>query len=248
MSSKDKVMPISFEGLRPRLLSRRAGLLLAALTWPQTQAYGVTTARLIEVDPQHRTDAVAITAVTIGGSPVQCGLVTSPHDVQAVTPIQADDDWLKNTTIVLLNRTNKMIVFGQIVLAFPETGAGTSENPQRVFAVTIGRLPPSVAISGSTGKPLSQDPQRASLLFAPGQKLEIHLADYIDQIRASIEAVVPSAVVTKCRIHMGSFVFDDGMRWDGTYSVPDPQHPGKFNQLDGKYFPGTPKWPPDYHK
>lgn len=85
--------------------------------------------------------------------------------------------------------------------------------------------------------------------FAPGQTLLIPVGGYIDQIRASVDNM-PFMTVTKCTIRRRDFFFDDGMRWDGgDYSVPDPEHPGKFKELDGKYFPGNESrnWPPGYN-
>lgn len=110
----------------PRGSAIAFGLLVVAAVWPNLGVVAAFAAeKVIEVEPQHRNDAVAITKVTLGSAEVQCGLVLSPAEIQPVTPIQAGDDWLQNVTIYLLNRTNKTIVEGQIVLVFPETGDGS---------------------------------------------------------------------------------------------------------------------------
>jgi len=204
--------------------------------------------KVIEVDPQHRSDPVMITKVTLGDSEVQCGLIASPFQLQPVVPIQAGDDWLQNVTIYLFNRTNKTVVYVQIVLGFPETGDGI-QRPMRVHHITLGQLPPSVAVTGS-GQPIRRDLTRKAMSFAPGQTLLIDVGVYFDQIRASVEPKMAFTAITKCIIRRSAFYFDDGMRWDGEYSVPDPERPGKWKYMDQRYFPGDEhnNWPPRPHK
>lgn len=223
--------------------------LFIAVAWPNLDVVSALAAeKVIEVEPQHANDAVAITKVTLGNAEVQCGLVLSPTELQPVKPIQAGDDWLQNVTIYLLNRTDKTVVEGQIVLSFPETGDGGSGNPVREFHITFGRLPAAAAYSGRTGQAIVEPPSVQPISFAPGQTLQVRLGDYIDNIKASLDNLAFTAV-TKCVIRRGAFFFGDGMRWfAGGYHVPDPQHPGKFKELDGRYFPGTPTWPPGYHE
>jgi hypothetical protein len=175
-------------------------------------------------------------------------LIVSPAEVQPVSPFQAGDDWLANTVVTLLNRTSKTVVAGQLILVFPETGDGSIQKPLRVYNISLGRLPASVAFSGSTGKPISQPPAAQPLSFAPGQTLAIHIGDSIAGIVASVAHDMPFPSVTKCIIRRGAFFFDDGMRWYGTgYSVPDPDNAGKFKPMDRRYFPGIPSWPPGSH-
>ncbi|HEY3826339.1 MAG TPA: hypothetical protein VGL82_17360, partial [Bryobacteraceae bacterium] len=52
------------------------------------------------------------------------GLRQTLTTLQPIVPFEWNEDWLQNTTLYLLNRTNKTIVFGQIGLWFPETGDG----------------------------------------------------------------------------------------------------------------------------
>lgn len=201
--------------------------------------------RQIEVDGQHRSDAVIVANVTVNNVDIQCGLVASSSALQPIVPFEAGDDWLQNTTLYLVNRTNKVIVFGQISLWFPETGSGTALQPMRVYNVTFGRLPAAAAVSGRTGRPLAQLGAAQPLTFAPGQTMSIHLADYISGIQASVDNMLfPS--VTRVIIRRESFVFSDGMRWAGEYTIPDAQHPGKWVHMPSNYFPGDMhvNWPP----
>jgi hypothetical protein len=77
----------------------------------------------------------------------------------------------------------------------------------------------------------------------------IHVGDYLGTIRESLERLFPSIEVSKCHISVGTFFFEDGMRWDsGGFAVPDPEHRGRFKRLDDDYFPGNMlrNWPPGY--
>jgi hypothetical protein len=217
--------------------------MLLAINIAPTMALGAQ--RQIEVEGQHRSDAVIITQVTVGNQDIQCGLVADRTTLQPIVPFEWNEDWLQNTTLYLLNRTNKTIVFGQIGLWFPETGDGTPQRPMEVYNLTLGRLPDAAAVSVTTGKPLQQATTAQPISLAPGQTLQVHLSDYINQIRGSV-AAVPFPNVTRVIVRRSSFVFDDGMRWAGEYSIPDPDHPGKWKNMPPAYFPGNGHltWPP----
>ena len=77
----------------------------------------------------------------------------------------------------------------------------------------------------------------------------IHVSDYADEIESDLSDFMLPTAVTKVKLYRGVFYFEDGMRWNlGRYSVPDPDHHGKFNQLPADYFPGRRgnNWPPGY--
>ncbi len=206
------------------------------------------TDRTVQVEPQHRSDPVMVTGVTIGGVPIECGLVTNPVQLQPVTPFAAGGDWLQNLTITILNRTNRNVSYAQITLAFPETGDGSSPaSPQHVYHISLGRIPDSAAFSGA-GKPLSQRAGQLALSLLPGQSLTIHVGDYIDRLKASFANTAFASSfgsLTKCIIRRSAVFFDDGMRWSvALFSVPDSANPGKFKNLEPQFFPGVPTWPP----
>jgi len=59
------------------------------------------------------------------------------------------------------------------------------------------------------------------------------------EIGETLAAYMPVTALTKVAIHIGPFFFEDGMRWNpGSYSLPDPEHHGKFKYLPDNYFPG----------
>jgi hypothetical protein len=191
-------------------------------------------------------DAVIITKVTVAGQEVQCGLRLGPENKQTITPFQAGDDWVSQMDIYLLNRTDKTIVFADVPLGFPDTGNGHTE-PQVLYGMHFGRKPD--AYWHWIGRPRGIDPKLKSAAFAPGQTFVLHVADYVDAIRARVEQVTPLFLVTKVDVLLGNFYFDDGMYWQagGGFYVPDPGRPGKYKQLDpGRFFPGrsSRNWPP----
>lgn len=202
----------------------------------------------VRCGPQTRMDAVIVTKVTVAGQEVQCGLTLGPDDTQTVTPFQAGDDWLTQTDIYLLNRTDRTIVRIDVPLGFPDTGNGHTE-PQSIYSLTLGRIPAVAAYSHRTGKPIHIDSHFKPAAFTPGQTLVLHVGDYIEGIRGYVEQQMPLSQATKIDIHRGTFYFDDGMRWQagGGFSIPDPARPGWFKQMDmGRFFPGHPSqnWPP----
>lgn len=202
--------------------------------------------RQVEVEVYTRMNAVMITKVTVGNINVQCGLMTGPHEIQPVTPFQADDDWLQNMTVYLFNRTARTIVAGGITLGFPELGDGQVQ-PQPMYIISLGRIPALAAVDYKTGKPLEQG-DRSPLTFAPGQTLAIHVGDSFAGIRQTIERRTNLSLISKVFIYVGPFSFEDGMKWiAGCFSLPIPQKPGLFRCIPDKdYFPGDlhNNWPP----
>ena len=206
---------------------------LAALS-PQTgQAFGQ---KLVDYAPNKRDEAVWVYKMTIDGQEIQPGV-----------PFQAGNDWVSKMTIFLWNRTSKTVVFSDIVLGFPETGDGrTPETPQAMFNIDIGKLPAVAAFTG-TGKPIPPPPGAEPLSFGPGRTLRIRVADYLAEINAYPDHIIALEQITHCVIFRGTFYFDDGMKWQPSgFSVPDPDHPGKYKYVEGRYFPGrpTPEHPP----
>ncbi len=176
-------------------------------------------------------DAAMVTKATVHDSEVPCRW--SPDSTGRSQPpgvFQAGDDWLANTDIYLVNRTNKQIVYGYFLVSFPD---GPTRN---AVPITMGIMP-AVAAFDRSGKPMPQD-GRAPLSFGPGQALVIHLGDYMNDITSALTPVLPAAL-TKVRINANVFIFDDGMMWNpgAAYLMPDPAHPGQWTQMPRGYHP-----------
>ncbi len=195
-------------------------------------------------------DAVMTTNVSVAGKTIECGLwVKWPAVIQPVTPFQADDDWLRQTTISLFNRTNKTIVFGSIGIHFLDTG-DCRTVPCAGAEIEFGQVPAIDAYDGRTGMPAKPaHPEAPPIDWKPLHTFTVRIADHMDDIeRSTLTNFMPLARVTKVEVFRGAFYFADGMRWMGKFSVPDPEHPGKFKQLPFEYFPGPRgrNLPPEY--
>jgi hypothetical protein len=203
---------------------------------------------MVYIDAQYRMDPVTITSLTVGNQQVQPGMSTGPREVRPGAPFQADEDWLKNMSVSLLNRTNKMIVRAEMEFVFPDTGDGSSLRPVTAYTLAIGQRPEIDSFT-SHGQRFPQEAGKHPLLFAPGQTLVVRVGDYVDAMQPLVEQKIQFAQVATIAIRRVRFYFVDGMRWDDLngYGVPDPSHPGQFTSKDrGRYFPGRPSenWPP----
>lgn len=197
------------------------------------------------------TDAVLISNIAVAGKTVECGLfIKPPVVIQPVTPFQAGPEWLSQMTISLVNRTNKTIVFAGLIIHFLDTGDCRSAPCAR-SEFHVGQRPPVDAYDGRTGQPLKPEhPERPPLDWKSEQTIVVHVSDFMPEIEESLGNYgMPVTAVTKVDVSRGAFYFADGMLWAfGRYSVPDPQHPGKFSRLPADYFPGRKgnNWPPGY--
>ena len=225
------------------------GIALAVFPAVNAQQTGEKLVRVNQVAQIH--DAVLISDVSVEGKTVQCGLFIKPPDVdQPVTPFQASNDWLQHMTISLVNRTNKVIVFGGISFSFIDTG-DCRALPCVGAALHFGRIPPMDAYDGRTGRPLNPElPERPALAWEPEQTIVLHVSDYMAKIEERLADSMQVANVTRVNVNRDSFYFADGTRWSlGNFYVPDPEHPGKFKKLPNDYFPGMRghNWPPGYN-
>lgn len=221
-------------------------LVLARQSVMPANLAAVKTERQVEVTPTDQMSPVAATEVRLGNAIVQPGRMLQRGRVEPITSFQAGDDWIQNLTLYLYNRTNKTIVFAEIIFLFRESGSLARSG--RGFDLELGRIPPS-APGGLRPQPSDRQP----ISFLPGQTMVVHLGDYIEQIRRQVEPVLPVAASTHLRISLVSFYFADGMLYRaGAYRSADPQNPGKELLMGRDYFPGDMNlsWPgrPDWRK
>lgn len=232
--------------VRPLKLGKIA-LLFGLLLLLRTQWLKPASSAAVEVERQvvvpmaFKTSPVVLTKVTLGDTMVQEGRMvkvlpsrTFPaRAIEPITPFQAIDDWIQTLTIYLYNRTNKIVVFCQILFRFPETGA--ADRPPHGIMVTLGRIPQSAPVIGTGPQPSDRVP----IAFLPGQTMAIPLRDYIDRIKFEVDRFMPLEAVTQLEIHIGPFFFADGMEYSvNRYLMPDPKNPGKALRAAPDYFPG----------
>lgn len=210
--------------------------------------------KIVDLDAQLRSEPVIYTKVTFGNQEIQPGIFTGPGDreIYPGTPFQADENWLKNLSISLLNRTNKEIVRAELDIDFPDIGDGSASRPMVVYRLRLGQRPEIDSFT-SRGQKLPPEPGKQPLSFVSGQTLILYLADYADEIQACAEGGcggigIPFAQVTRIAVRRSQFYFADGMSWNVSgWGIPDPQRPGQFKYMQrGRYFPGNPSqnWPP----
>jgi hypothetical protein len=204
--------------------------------------------RRVYISPQTSMDPVSIEKITVGDHLIHAGVkAVGWRDEQSGTPFQANDDWLKDMSIVVKNRTDKVIVWAGITFYFPDTGDGHS-TPVTMHSITLGQMPEIDSFS-NRGQKYPPETDKQPLFLAPGQTLVIRVADHVDAMQSFVEERFAWSQVTRVWIAPFRFFFADGMRWDNLsgFGVPDPNHPGQFTNMDrGRYFPGNPSqnWPP----
>lgn len=217
------------------------GSILFALTCGGVLALQATVDKIVYANaPVQITDAVMITSIAVEGKPIECGLfVKPPAAVEPVTPFQAGPNWLQTMTISLMNRTNKNIASGQLTLSFLDVG-DCRHTPCPAGHIHLGQIPAIDAYDGRTGKPLP-NPGTQPLDLKPDQVLAVHVGTYWNDIldESGLEKFMPVTAVSKVRLDIGPFFFEDGMRWSGggLYAVPDPKHRGRFQNLPTITFP-----------
>ncbi len=241
------------------------GLRVASGNWPlpggaavaraqsaQTTAAGY---KILMVEPGDLMSPTAITRVTVGSKEMMLGMPLSleqekaePNLIDNRRPFQASDDWLGKVSIYVKNRSDKTIAEMDILLLFRDTGTGAPGSPLSGLPIELGRIPavdiPTVRTA--SGKPPNFPPSIKPLGLKPGQEIVVHVADYMDRIKGLLENTIPLTMVTKLDIQVNNLYFDDGIRWAGYYSAPDPTNPGSMKDLPEDYFPGNPRhyWPP----
>ena len=225
---------------------------IVGLAWrnsPLTAAApGPAGTKMVYLDGQLRSDPVTYIEVTTEGLEIQPGISAGVYVNRPAVPFQADENWLKNMVIILLNRTNEEIVCADIDFIFPETGDGSPSHPVAEYHLTLGQLPEIDSFT-SHGRRIPPNLDKQPLSFAPGQMLAIHLGDYIEEMGPVVEQKMPLSQISKLAVLRQRFYFSDGSIWDdvNSYGVPDHEHPGQFKYSKrGTYFPGHPSenWPP----
>jgi hypothetical protein len=185
----------------------------------------VAGSKYVEIEPDWAGDSARVVRVTVAKQVVTPGHF-NPHKGPSGVPFQAGDDWLKQLTFTIKNRSSKKFVYLYMHICFPDTEATGHQICQ---PIELGRVPEIAEPSHGSAVPLD---------FRPGQQMQISFAPYADDIRKRIEERQPFSTISRCFINMHTGYFEDGMQWLlGLYSVPDPSHPGSFKPVDGSEIP-----------
>jgi hypothetical protein len=189
-------------------------------------------------------DAVAVTKIAVASQPIHPGLSAGARVDKPGTPFQADEDWIKNMSIFVQNRTDKVMVCAELELFFPDTGSGSEGQPVTGYTVTVGQRP-DWSLYYRDGTRMTPDPTKKPLAVAPGQTVEVSLAGDIDDLQAAVERTLLFSKVTRVNIARENFYFEGGLRWAPAvgYSAPVLDHPGQYSTLAKTFFPGHPSFP-----
>lgn len=157
-----------------------------------------TSEKLVRVNQAVQiTDAVFISNVAVAGKPIEGGLFIKAPGVHPAAPFQAGSDWLQQMTISLVNRTNKTIVFGSILLHFLDTGDCSSSQPCVGAALSFGQRPLADSYNSRTGQLMRPEPfERPSIEWKAGQTFVVHVSDYIDEIAGNLSNAPHPLAVT----------------------------------------------------
>jgi hypothetical protein len=183
---------------------------------------------------------VVVTKVMLGDKTVQKGLAKkiSPDPI---TAFLADDSWVRNLKVYLLNRTNRTIVYLFLYFGFPDTTIGQT---RAFFTLPLGRLPSSIAVDRQ-GKPLAQRPDAKEIMFLPHETMVVNLGDYAGQLVAALRSAERLSAQTTITVNLSSIYFEDGMWWNGgSYNTLDWKNLA-WRPMDPNYFPGDVEhdWP-----
>jgi len=195
--------------------------------------------KYVEIEPHIPRFAAWVVKVTVGTQVVTPGEYR-PHKGPSGVPFQAGDDWLKELTFTIKNRSTKTFVWLTFGVSFPDTLTPCSESItgecETGMGVDLGRIPENAAYT-LEGKKLNQG-SKQPINFGPGQEMEISLAPYADELRRKIEEYQPFSTVSRCFINVNLGYFEDGMMWSlGDYSVPDPSRYPWYKPVDDSQIP-----------
>ena len=155
---------------------------------------------------------IEVTRVLLDGKPI-------PLDVAIPVP----DQWLNRLAIDLRNISTRDIVFGQVIINFPETGTGSHEQPIFSTGASVGRRPLTYyrrKDDGSVQTPANYL-RRPEVDIVPGQIIQFSfIGDTFSQGQAENLA---GRAVRQVQIMPYDFSFADGSRWaSGEFLAPEP--------------------------
>jgi hypothetical protein len=204
-------------------------------------AEGQPGAKSVVINPENRWEGVRISRIADAGQDILPGRYIGPRYLPG-RRFPAGDNWLRDLSFTLKNRTSKKIVcLGfEFILSEADTPTGPTwfmflgEVPK----IAYGAFPsPYDSVPKGTGKPLD---------FAPGSEMTISLGDHAETTTAlaSIkESGYSLASIKTCALLPGVAYFEDGMRWGPIgnttfYEYVDRNNPNAFLKSDDFYFPG----------
>ncbi|MDX6404310.1 MAG: hypothetical protein QOH70_1765 [Blastocatellia bacterium] len=182
-------------------------------------------------NPQNNKKTV-IRPLTLANEPLEITFELNGRPVNATKAVRAeegihteefdgDSDWLRNLTLKVRNKSEKVITYIVLDLTFPQTA--TNEHPRvGLHQVFLGVDP-----DGKFPRP--------ALRVAPNESLEIPLATRFKDIKTLVEFSRSIENVTEMEVRIHQVLFDNGTLFEtGTYyrRNSDPNDPRKWIRID----------------
>jgi hypothetical protein len=183
-----------------------------AQTSPDTQTVKLT----FEVSSHHPESPVQIEQIEIDGKSVPFG-----------TPVEVSAAWMQKMVVFVKNVSPKSVVQGGLILTFPETGSGNSGDPMVASLASIGQRPKNTIYSPDGTPAAASDAQNPPINVPTNQLLRFTFSDDSAMKFASQKA----PQITRVRVGLGTFFFEDSTAWNvGVFSAPGIV-PGTWDQI-----------------
>lgn len=133
-----------------------------------------------------------------------------------------EDDWFRDLTITVKNVSDKTIVYFDLRLNFPPTGAAQRTSSDHLL---YGSYPPP---PGETGTPHPDQPPLQS-----GDTATVVLTDY-EGTRRFLNQTGQGQSIKEIQISIEDIIFADGTMWNGGILMKrDPNDPNSWIPIEG---------------
>lgn len=145
-------------------------------------------------------DPIKILEFRVNGHPMHRGI-----------PFDSDDNWIGTISVIVQNRSPKLLTCLQLGVDFPEL-ADPANRVKRAFSViTAGRIPEH-AMNAQAGQTDSQS-NIPAVSIGPGQTVEVRLADSLDGIQRSLHRRARDPRPNQIVISLYQAYFSDDTKW-----------------------------------
>ena len=168
---------------------------------PNTEHVATMRWRMIQSEHWYHIDPVRIETILLGDQTVVPG-----------SPFRADDNWLNSLRVTIVNTSQKIIVGGQLQVAFPDSGNVSDTDPDAPLAIqlTVGSIPSQSL--GNRGWTTSNS-ALPIVTIAPGQRYTFTLTRSLPGVNEAIVRRHLSHYPTRCWLHLQTIYFADGSTW-----------------------------------
>lgn len=139
------------------------------------------------------------------------------HAVSLSEPFDGDEEWIRNISFKLKNRSTKNITYVGANLVFSDT---TTSDPSMVRQLRFGRKPNQPNLTND------------EMLLKPGDFVNFSISTQYESLKKFIEAKKQLKNIDKVVVSVYLVIFDNGMKWDvGNFYVPDSTEPSGFRRI-----------------